>query len=63
MSLIWENLPVYSTGGDLVRGTKRAKVPGGWLILVLVNSVQAIETSLVFYPDSEHRWDGHSLAE
>jgi hypothetical protein len=33
----------------------RAKVPGGWL-LVYGNS------SLAFYPDPEHAWNGESLA-
>lgn len=32
----------------------RAKVPGGWLIV-------ANGSSVTFYPDSEHAWNGESL--
>jgi hypothetical protein len=32
----------------------RAKVPGGWLLL-------AGNSSLAFYPDAEHAWNGDSL--
>jgi hypothetical protein len=32
----------------------RAKVPGGWLVL-------AGSSSLAFYPDAEHTWNGESL--
>ena len=34
----------------------RAKVPGGWLVLVAGGN-----GGLTFYPDPEHRWDGCSL--
>lgn len=34
----------------------RAKVPGGWLILILWG-----EMSITFYPDPDHKWDGSSL--
>lgn len=33
----------------------RAKVPGGWLISLSAGS------SLAFYPDASHAWDGKSL--
>lgn len=33
----------------------RAKVPGGWLLSLSAGS------SLAFYPDSSHSWDGKSL--
>ena len=61
MSLVWQALPVYNQGGSLVRETKRAKVPGGWLVLVSVNAHTSVSASLTFYPDPEHAWDGHSL--
>jgi hypothetical protein len=36
---------------------RRAKVPGGWLLILL----GASGNSLSFYPDSGHEWDGASL--
>ena len=42
----------------------RAKVPGGWLVFVSVQSpFRADETNgsgLTFVPDLEHKWDGAS---
>ena len=35
-------------------GMRRAKVPGGWLVVVTGAGV-------TFYPDPEHQWDGTSL--
>jgi hypothetical protein len=32
----------------------RTKVPGGWLVTV--------DQSVAFYPDTDHQWDGTSLA-
>jgi hypothetical protein len=32
----------------------RTKVPGGWLVTV--------DQSVVFYPDTDHQWDGTSLS-
>jgi hypothetical protein len=46
--LRWEKL---GSGPHLV---ERAKVPGGWLVMV--------DQSLAFYPDPKHRWNGTSLA-
>jgi hypothetical protein len=40
--------------------TFRTKVPGGWLVLVRVES-GASPLSLTFYPGPEHDWDGGSL--
>lgn len=37
-----------------VYGTKRCKVPGGWLVIVY-------GSGMAFYPDPEHKWDGSSL--
>ena len=34
----------------------RAKVPGGWLVIV-----ERDAPSLIFYPDPDHEWDGSSL--
>ena len=35
---------------------RRAKVPGGWLVMLILG-----EVSLTFYPDPDHEWDGSSL--
>ena len=37
--------------------TFRAKVPGGWLVVVS----STVEGGLTFYPDPRHDWDGSSL--
>jgi hypothetical protein len=37
--------------------TRRAKVPGGWLVQI----VQSDGCGITFYPDPEHKWDGGSL--
>lgn len=37
---------------------QRAKVPGGWLIILRPN---ATGVSVCFYPDPAHQWDGGSL--
>ena len=53
--LVWEKL--NSKGGGILHwDVHRAKVPGGWLVLVIHNA-----TGLTFYPDLEHKWDGKSL--
>jgi hypothetical protein len=40
--------------------TWRARVPGGWLVLV-INHTPDKSTGLTFYPDATHGWDGRSL--
>jgi hypothetical protein len=37
----------------------RAKIPGGWLLVVMSNSGGGV----TFYPDPEHKWDGESVAD
>jgi len=41
-------------------GLYRAKVPGGWLIMIR-SSVPTVESAITFYPDTKHEWDGSSL--
>ena len=36
----------------------RAKVPGGWLVIITSNS----GSGATFYPDPQHKWDGGSVA-
>lgn len=50
-TLQWEQLR------STYRAVMRAKVPGGWLVLVNGQNGGA----LTFYPDEKHRWDGSSL--
>ena len=56
--LIWHPVSSSSSGGELFRlgDVYRAKVPGGWFVLVTNNA-----RGLMFYPDPEHTWDGASL--
>ena len=38
--------------------TFRARVPGGWLVLVMTD---ATHSSVTFFPDPFHEWNGGSL--
>jgi len=42
---------------------KRAKVPGGWFVVVYNDLYQHAchIPSVTFYPDPNHHWDGNSL--
>ena len=53
--LKFEKLDVDSTVSARV---SRAKIPGGWLLIVTSNS----GGGLTFYSDPQHKWDGNSLA-
>ena len=56
--LLWEELKSSRTDGGILKldwTVHRAKVPGGWLVLVMHNT-----SGLTFYPDPEHKWDGGS---
>lgn len=56
--LVWEHLQSSRAGGGRFKldwEVHRAKVPGGWLVLVIHNT-----SGLTFYPDPEHEWDGES---
>lgn len=37
----------------------RAKVPGGWLVIVTSNT----GSGATFYSDPQHKWDGGSVAD
>jgi len=54
--LKFEKLDVGST---LSARVSRAKIPGGWLLIVTSNS----GGGLTFYSDPQHKWDGNSLAD
>ena len=54
--LKFEKLDVGTTVSARV---SRAKVPGGWLLMVNSNS----GGGLTFYSDPQHKWDGNSLPD
>lgn len=56
--LVWHKLYSSSVESRVFKlgNVHRAKVPGGWLVLVSDNA-----TGLAFHPDPEHMWDGGSL--
>lgn len=56
MALVWEKLE-SSDSGRSVWVTLRAKVPGGWLVIVGIDDGGGI----TFYPDPSHLWNGESL--
>ena len=51
--LVWEKL----ANNEFLMLTRRAKVPGGWLVYVAIGSGGGV----TFYPDPNHTWDGSSL--
>jgi hypothetical protein len=58
--LVWQELDSSRAGRGILRlewKVHRAKVPGGWLVLVIHNT-----NGVTFYPDPEHKWDGGSLS-
>ena len=56
--LVWHKLNSSRAEGGFFKlgDVYRAKVPGGWLVLVTNNA-----RGLMFYPDPKHNWDGGSL--
>ncbi len=60
--LIWESIENDELGdrmfGTQTIFTKRAKVPGGWLVCMIGGRAGGI----TFYPDPNHQWDGNSLS-
>lgn len=76
--VIWEELrsgqPTYDGRTTHTRFlVRRAKVPGGWFVLLDGSQTNAHHNqaydyktedpaiAAFFYPDPEHRWDGKSL--
>jgi hypothetical protein len=48
-----------NVGGTVSARLSRARIPGGWLVIVTSNS----GSGLTFYSDPQHKWDGNSLAD
>jgi len=42
---------------DASPDTRRAKVPGGWMVMIWAGDGSGI----TFYPDPNHSWNGGSL--
>ena len=70
----WEDLGyqnlVHAGKGGLFGGSAkmsipmwRTPVPGGWLIMTLIQGTATHTTTTSFYPDPEHIWDPHSKYE
>jgi hypothetical protein len=51
----------YGSGASL--NVFRAKVTGGWLVMVTWAAVASGSASVTFVPDPSHTWDGSSLPE
>ena len=56
--LVWHSVNSSTAEGRVFKlgNVYRAKVSGGWLVLVADNA-----RGLTFYPDPGHKWDGGSL--
>ena len=60
-TVVWEALSQQGLSGHSDCALRRARVPGGWL--VLFHEPYGRESgSITFYPDPHHLWDGGSLA-
>lgn len=55
MTLNWEK--IKNSHYNYTDDSYRAKVPGGWLIMVRGSTAPG----LTFLPDPNHQWDGNSL--
>jgi hypothetical protein len=51
----------YGMGAQL--NAFRARVPGGWLVMVAWAAAASGSASVTFLPDPSHSWDGSSLPE
>jgi hypothetical protein len=58
--LKWTEVETKYGGGWLVTmKTLRARVPGGWLVMVMIGTGHG----LTFMPDPNHDWDGSSVPD
>lgn len=65
MAILWELLETQWTNASFPMEVSRARVPGGWLVAVHAKAnplvtPSEIATSVTFYPDPGHEWDGSS---
>lgn len=54
----WEKITQTGSDGSWVNVLYRAKVPGGWLVVV---GIYGSGGGITFYPDPQHEWDGSSM--
>ena len=60
--LTFQSIPAELSGNRLVAvGAYRAKVPGGWIVLILQPGFGGAGAAPVFLADPKHEWDGSSL--
>lgn len=52
---------IKAKGSDRMLTISRAKVPGGWLVLLAWSDIQGSSSTMTFLPDAAHQWDGASL--
>jgi len=57
--LIFEAVKAELSGSSL--NVRRAKIPGGWLVMVITAPGIVGSPSITFVPDTDHKWDGSSL--
>ena len=56
-SMKWERL---KSELGVLQYLQRAKVPEGWLIVVVAGGATG---GITFYPDPKHEWNGDTLSE
>jgi hypothetical protein len=42
---------------------RRAKIPGGWLVVLSKIGMASVSEAVTFVPDPDYTWDGNSLPE
>jgi hypothetical protein len=63
MTLVWEAIEVQNSGTlNYITATRRAKVPGGWLVAAFFG-IGYGNGSLSFYPDPNHVWAARVLGD
>jgi hypothetical protein len=59
--LTFQPIPAeLSDKGFIALATYRAKVPGGWIVIILQSGF-SVGANPFFVPDPKHEWDGSSL--
>ncbi len=54
--LYWEEIRQTGAGGPAFPKHYRARVPGGWLVLSVLNRSNGDGAGITFVPDSRHEW-------
>ena len=58
MSMKWEKVEIEgdSMFHDPFETMTRARVPGGWLVKVELETERSSVVNVIFYPDPNHEW-------